>query len=120
LDLGKILVSQIQITPPYEFKKRSKHLQKYKEFQDEEFIIIDYEKDSDGGVIWICETNILPKSKFNVRPRGDLEFRRDMFLNANKYIGSKLTVIYQEFTDNIHGIPRFPVGKDFRNLKDLD
>ena len=104
----------------YELKKRSKYLQKYKEFQDEEFIIIDYEEDVDGGVVWVCETNITPKTKFNVRPRGDMEYRREMFTNAKKYMGAKLIVVYQEYTDDKNGVPRFPVGKDFRNLQDLN
>lgn len=105
---------------PYGLNKRSRSLLKYKEFQDEEFIIIDYEKDVDGGVIWTCETNITPKSKFNVRPRGDLTFRKSLYDSAKNYIGAKLIVVYQEYTDNKHGIPRFPVGKDFRNANDLD
>lgn len=104
----------------YELKKRSKYLQKYKEFQDDEFIIVGYEQDVDGGVVWVCETNITPKTKFNVRPRGDMEYRMDMHKNALKYIGAKLVVVFQEYTDEIHGVPRFPVGKDFRNAKDLD
>ncbi len=108
------------IDAPYELKKRSKHLQKYKEFQDEEFTIVDHEEDVDGGVVWVCETNITPKSRFNVRPRGDMEYRQEMFNNAEKYLGAKLIVVYQEYTDDEHGVPRFPVGKDFRNLQDLD
>jgi ATP-dependent DNA ligase len=105
---------------PYELKKRSKYLLKYKEFEDEEFDIVGYESDVDGGVIWICDTNISPKSTFNVRPRGDMDHRKEMLLRADKYVGAKLIVVYQEYTDNVHGIPRFPVGKDFRNVKDLD
>lgn len=108
------------VDAPYELKKRSKHLQKYKEFEDEEFNIIGYEQDVDGGVIWTCETNISPKSSFNVRPRGDTEYKKEMYAKADKYLGAKLIVVYQEYTDDKHGIPRFPVGKDFRNIKDLD
>ena len=108
------------INGKYELKKRSKFLLKYKEFMDEEFNIIGFDRDVDGGVIWECETNILPKSTFTCRPRGSLNFRTHLFKNAEKFIGNKLTVIFQEFTDEIHGIPRFPVGKDIRNLKDLD
>lgn len=108
------------LNSPYELKKRSKHLQKYKVFQDEEFTIVGYEEDVDGGVVWICETNITPKLKFNARPRGDTEYKRELFLNGDNYIGAKLIVVYQEYTDDQHGIPRFPVGKDFRNVQDLD
>lgn len=104
----------------YELKKRSRYLQKYKEFCDEEFVINGYDEDVDGGVVWVCETNIEPKTKFNVRPRGDMEYRCNMYKNASKYIGAKLIVVYQEYTDDKHGVPRFPVGKDFRNIQDLD
>ena len=33
--------------------------------------------------------------------------------NGDKYIGKKLTVIYQELTED--GKPRFPVGKAIRD-----
>ncbi len=105
---------------PYELKKRSKHLQKYKVFKDEEFVIVNYEEDAENGVVWVCETNVTPKSKFNVRPRGDKEYCAELLANGDKYIGAKLIVVYQEYTDTEHGIPRFPVGKDFRNVQDLD
>jgi len=103
----------------YELKKRSKNLLKYKEFMDEEFKIVGFEADVDGGVVWICETNITPKSTFNVRPRGDTEYRAELYQNGKNYIGALLIVVFQEYTDDTHGIPRFPVGKDFRNVEDL-
>jgi ATP-dependent DNA ligase len=87
---------------------RSKDLMKYKEFMEDEFEIIGYEegKGKDKGtVIWICPG-------FKVRPQGTLEERRELFKNAEKYIGKKLTVIYQELSE--YGIPRFPVGKAVR------
>lgn len=104
----------------YELKKRSKYLQKFKEFEDQEFDVVDYEQDVDGGVVWVCETNITPKSRFNVRPKGSAEYRQTLYQHAKKYIGELLIVTYQEFTDDTHGVPRFPVGKAFRNVNDLD
>lgn len=105
----------------YELKKRSKHLQKYKVFIEEEFDIIGYKEadDDKGTVVWVCKTNIKPETEFTVKPKGDTEYRAALLNSAKNYIGSKLTVIFQEYTDNIHGIPRFPVGKDFRYSKDL-
>ena len=108
------------INAVYELKKRSKHLQKYKEFMDEEFVIVGYEEDAENCVVWTCETNIIPHSQFNVRPRGDKEYCAELLMNGDKYIGAKLIVVFQEYTDTEHGIPRFPVGKDFRNVQDLD
>ena len=48
------------IKAPYEIGKRSKHLQKYKEFMDDEFKIIGFKEGvggAKGTVIWLCETN---------------------------------------------------------------
>ena len=103
----------------YDLKKRSTNLLKYKEFMDEEFKIVGFEPDVDGGVVWICETNVKPVSRFNVRPRGDTEYRAELYQNGKNYIGALLIVVFQEYTDDTHGIPRFPVGKDFRNVADL-
>jgi DNA ligase-1 len=89
---------------------RSNDLQKYKEFCDAEYPIIGFKEGigrDAGTVIWLCVT---PEGReFNVRPKGSLEFRRNLFQNATKYLGAQLTVIYQELSEM--GVPRFPVGK---------
>lgn len=97
----------------YQVNKRSKYLQKYKEFMDEEFEIVDFHEgvgNEKGAIVWDCVTasNIV----FGVRPRGTFEERKEMFNNAASYIGQQLTVIFQEFT--AEGVPRFPVGKGIR------
>lgn len=93
---------------------RSIHLQKYKEFFDAEYEIVDY-KDGDGleegCVIWVCKTN--DGKLFNCRPRGSREQRIDLFNNGSHYIGRMITIRYQEMTDS--NIPRFPVGISFRD-----
>ena len=102
------------IDAPYEIKKRSKNLQKYKDFQDEEFKIIDFTEGKGvekGLILWICETK--EGNTFTVRPKGTHEERRTLYKNGKKYIGKKLTVIFQEYTKD--GIPRFPVGKTIRD-----
>jgi len=98
---------------PYEFK-RSKFLQKFKKFFDDEFEVIGYDKEMQNDVplvVWKCKTST--NKEFNVRPRGTNKFRAILYKEADKYIGKKLTVIFQELTDD--GIPRFPVGKNFRD-----
>jgi ATP-dependent DNA ligase len=99
----------------YEENKRSKFLQKHKSFIEEEFEIEGFH-DGEGHdkdmVIWECKTDC--GKKFSVKPRGAFKERRDMFLNADSYIGKKLTVIFQEYSAD--GIPRFPVGKSVRDM----
>jgi DNA ligase-1 len=101
-------------TGVYRANYRSNDLQKYKEFLEDEYRIIDYtqgEGRDAGAVIWLCET--ADGKEFTVRPRGTMEQRREWFNNGGSYIGKKLTVIFQELTEE--GKPRFPVGKAVRD-----
>lgn len=95
---------------------RSADLQKYKEFFDDEYEVVDYkegEGQEEGCVLWVCKT---PEGKiFNCRPRGTREDRIQLFANGKKYVGKKLTVRYQELTDD--KVPRFPVGIAFRDYE---
>ena len=97
----------------YRANYRSNDLQKYKEFMEEEYRIIDFtqgEGRDAGAVIWVCET--ADGKVFTTRPRGTMEQRRIWFNDGESYIGKKLTVIFQELTED--GKPRFPVGKALR------
>jgi hypothetical protein len=97
----------------YRANYRSNDLQKYKEFMEEEYRIIDFtqgEGRDAGAVIWVCET--ADGKVFSVRPRGTLNQRCAWFNDGDSYIGKNLTVIYQELTED--GKPRFPVGKALR------
>jgi len=100
----------------YRLATRSENLQKFKEFEDAEFSIVGFtegEGNEKGAVIWICETG--DKKQFRVRPKGTIEDRRDIFKKAQTYVGKKLTVKYQEMTDD--GIPRFPIGLAIRDYE---
>ena len=100
----------------YQLAARSKDLQKYKEFEDAEFTVVEFTDgvgSEKGLVIWVCETE--DKKKFSVRPRGTHEERTELFNDAESYVGKKLTVRYQELTED--GIPRFPVGIAFRDYE---
>jgi ATP-dependent DNA ligase len=100
----------------YKVGHRSADLQKYKEFMDDEYKIVGF-KEGDGiekgCVIWICETKT--HKQFSVRPRGTHEERATAFKTASKQVGKKLTVRFQELTDD--GIPRFPVGLAIRDYE---
>ena len=101
------------VNGPYQVNKRSKYLQKYKEFMDEEFKIVGFHEGSGnekGAVVWDCVTQT--GQPFAVRPRGSFDARKEMYLDAAAYIGKQLTVIFQEYSTD--GIPRFPVGKAIR------
>ena len=100
----------------YGINKRSKHLQKFKEFFDQEFEIVGFEEGTGndaGTVIWICITQ--NGDLFKARPKGTREERAEYFDNGDDYIGATLTVRYFELTDD--GIPRFPVGVAIRNYE---
>lgn len=102
---------------PYEPDKRSYHLQKFKKFTDSEYKIVDAEEGSgndEGTVVWVCEKDS-GGIRFNVRPTGTREERKDSFANKEKYFGKLLTVKYQELTED--GIPRFPVGLSIRDYE---
>jgi ATP-dependent DNA ligase len=95
---------------------RSADLQKYKEFFDDEYEVVDYKEGEgleEGCVIWICKTK--EGKVFSCRPRGSREERIEFFNNGAKYIGNMLTVRFQELTDE--KIPRFPVGISFRDYE---
>jgi DNA ligase OB-like domain len=91
-------------------------LRKLKNFSDAEFEVIDA-KISEGtekdAVVWVCKTDT--DSTFDVRPIGDIDSRKEMYINRKKYIGQNLTVKFQDLGEN--GIPRFPVGVGFRNFE---
>lgn len=101
----------------YGINKRSKHLQKYKSFDDDEFEIIGFTDGvgkAKGTVIWKCKTK--DGNEFSVRPKGTEEQRRSWFNNARKYIGEQLTVRYFGLTDG-DKVPRFPVGISIRDYE---
>ena len=104
------------MTGMYKLKGRSKDLQKYKEFYDAEYVIIGGQEGTGteaGCVVFTCKN--IDGQEFAVRPRGSFELRKQWMLEIDSLIGKKLTVRYQEKTDD--GIPRFPVGISIRNYE---
>jgi DNA ligase 1 len=98
---------------PY-VSNRSHDLQKYKEFEEDEFVIVGFreaEGRDAGTVIWRCATKT--GDEFDCRPIGSVEHRKALFQNARANIGKILTIKYQELSEK--GIPRFLSGKSIRD-----
>ena len=96
------------IDSPYTLKHRSKNLQKYKTFLDDEYPVIDFKEGTGkdkGTIIFIMKSHT--GKIFNCRPRGTAEARAKAYKNGKSYIGKKITVTYQELTAG--GTPVFPV-----------
>jgi len=100
----------------YAVNHRSKDLQKYKEFLDEEFVVTGFtvgEGVEAGCVLWTCTT--AEGKEFSCRPKGTHESRQEALKTAAGQIGKKLTVRFQEWTAEKK--PRFPVGVVFRDYE---
>jgi DNA ligase-1 len=96
---------------------RSKDLQKYKDFIDEEYEIIGYhdgEGKDEGAVTWICVTKA--GEEFDCTPNGTYEQRRQWWRDRKKYIGKMLTVRYQNLSDD-RKVPIFPKGIIIRDYE---
>lgn len=104
----------------YIFGYRSNDLIKVKTFQDAEFEVLDCRQGIgkfEGCAIFLCR-NDLNDLTFECTMATSMEERAQMFREQKKYIGQKLTVKFFDRTDDQK--PRFPVGKMFRDIKDLD
>jgi ATP-dependent DNA ligase len=98
----------------YKKKCRSSDLLKYKDFQDDEFKIIDYtlEKDTSGAdenlIIWIIKINDNIQCK--VRPKGSKEERKELYKkcveNFDQFKGRNLWTKF--FCRTADGNLRFP------------
>lgn len=102
----------------YEVGKRSLKMRKFKNFKDEEFPVIDIKVDpgvDKSQFVWVCLTK--DKKRFTVKPMGTQENKWYWHDNYTDYIGQYLTVKYQDLTPD--GLPRFGVGKGFREEGDI-
>jgi ATP-dependent DNA ligase len=106
---------------PYKQGAKSKStMLKFKFFQDEEFEIIGFKDGntpaSKGLIIFKCWSEEAEKKGkdpiFDVKPNGTNEQRKKWFEEGEKFIGSDLTVEFEEFSKD--GIPKKPTGKSIR------
>ena len=92
--------------------KRSYDLQKIKEFQDDEFPIVDCVEGRGGYAgcgIFVCKAR--NNELFNVKMRGPKEQLAKFLSDPSTWKGKMLTVKYQYIS--AYGIPIFPVGERF-------
>ncbi|CAM6004807.1 unnamed protein product [Sphagnum balticum] len=95
--------------------KRSYDLQKIKEMEDSEFLVVGIQEGRGklaGHVgAFVCKTS--SGEEFAVKMSGNTEELKKYFENPSLWENKILTVQYQSLT--AYGIPRFPVGLRFRD-----
>lgn len=104
---------------PYE-GKRSKGLIKHKEFEDDEFEIVSIEEGQGNwaGAAKRIEIRLKDGTTQFSGVRGSFDFLKELLYNANDYIGTDVTVRYQNKTDDDK--LRFPVIVTFwKGKRDL-
>jgi DNA ligase-1 len=100
----------------YEFNTRSNSLYKYKRFFDKEVLIVGYKEGTGieaGCVVWQVRDEF--GNLFWSRPKGSHKQRRIWCRCAKRYIGSLLTIRYQELTED--NVPVFNVGIAIRDYE---
>lgn len=100
----------------YMFEFNSKDIEKMKEYDDDEFEIVGGKQGAGldtGCIIYRCKTK--SGLEFDVRPRGTVEERQEMFLNLKNDIGKPLTVRFAEYSED--GVPLQPVGLAVRDYE---
>ncbi len=99
----------------YEFGKRGSAMIKVKQYQDAEFLIVDYRDGlREEDFCFICETD--DGKPFAAKPIGDRELKADYIANINDIIGKKGVVKYFEISKD--GVPQQPIFQAIRY--DLD
>lgn len=94
--------------------KRSYDLQKVKEFDDAEFVVVGIEEGRGklaGHAIFVCKT--LAGVEFRAKMKGATEELKKYFDDPRLAIGKTLTIKYQGIT-NKSQVPRFPVALRFK------
>lgn len=98
----------------YESGKRSADLQKYKEFLDSEFKVVDVVSDKDGGAVFVVQ-NTFADNQFNV-VGGTHEQRKQWLAEKGYLIGKSITVKYQTLYKDT-SLPQFPTFVAFRDYE---
>lgn len=105
----------------YKIGGRSRDLLKYKNFIDEEFLVIDAKEGRGKFADMAVFTFLIDETgaTFDATPKGTAEIRRDFLTHKDYYIGKKMTVQFQDWSTSNPQKPRFPVAKGIR-FEDLE
>ena len=105
--------AMVRLPGKYE-NKRSNTLIKWKEFQDEEFPIVDI-VEGDGNRAGMAARVVLslPNGEtFKAGMIGNEAYCRQLLIDKDQHIGKMGTVVFQNYTPD--GVPRFPKFKGVR------
>jgi len=94
----------------YMFEFNNDELEKVKEYEDAEFVIVGYKEGvglEEGCIIFRCATE--EGKEFDVRPTGTRDDRKEWYKNGDYFIGKDMTVKFAELSDD--GIPLQVVAK---------
>jgi DNA ligase 1 len=108
--------AMVRLPGKYE-NKRSKTLLKWKEFQDEEFPIVDIQE-GDGNRSGMAARVVvsLPDGRnFSSGIIGNVEYCKQLLANKDQHIGKLATIVFQHYTPD--GVPRFPKFKSVRDYE---
>lgn len=95
----------------YEFGKRGSTMIKVKQYQDAEFLIVDYQDGlREEDFCFICQTD--DGKLFSAKPVGTREMKAEYISNIDDIIGKKGVVKYFEISKD--GIPQQPVFQAVR------
>ncbi len=106
----------------YTIKKEHKHkdMVKLKRQEDAEYVVIGYKEgntDREGCVVWKLRDRKNKKITFWCTQIGTVEYQRQLFSDADTYMGRLLTVEFA--TLSADGVPIFPHATIFRDDEDL-
>jgi DNA ligase 1 len=108
--------AMVRLPGKYE-NKRSKTLLKWKEFQDEEFTIVDIQE-GDGnrsGMAARVVVALRDGRTFSSGIIGNVEFCKQLLADRDQHIGKLATIVFQHYTPD--GVPRFPKFKALRDYE---
>ena len=94
----------------YQDGKRSSSLLKVKQWNDDEFLVIDITPSKDGWAILKCITR--DRKEFSVTCHGDHLYKEFVLQNDTDFIGRTVTVEFAYYT--AEGIPFHPIAKGWR------